>query len=74
ILLTACGGGGKDKNAELASLRDEKSKIEAQISALEKETGATPAAAQRIKTVGLTEVTTAPFKHYIDLQGSGRSG
>jgi len=69
ILLTACGGGPKDKNAELAALKDQKSKIEAQISALEKETGATPAAAQRIKTVGLTEVTTAPFKHYIDLQG-----
>ena len=68
VLLAACGK-PQDKNAELASLKDQKSKLEAQIAALEKEVGATPGAAQRTKTVGLTEVTTAPFRHYIDLQG-----
>ena len=68
VLLAACGK-PQDKNAELASLKDQKSKLEAQIAVLEKEVGATPGAAQRTKTVGLTEVTTAPFRHYIDLQG-----
>ncbi len=68
VLLAACGK-PQDKNAELATLKDQKSKLEAQIAALEKEVGATPGAAQRTKTVGLTEVTTAPFRHYIDLQG-----
>ena len=68
VLLAACGK-PQDKNAELATLKDQKSKLEARITALEKEVGATPGAAQRTKTVGLTEVTTAPFRHYIDLQG-----
>ncbi len=68
VLLSACGG-PKDKNAELASLKDQKSKLEAQISALEKEVGGPTAIAQRIKTVGLAEINTAPFRHYIDLQG-----
>ena len=68
VLLAACGK-PQDKNAELATLKDQKSKLEARIAALEKEVGATPGAAQRTKTVGLTEVTTAPFRHYIDLQG-----
>ncbi len=68
VLLAACGK-PQDKNAELASLKDQKSQIEAQIAALEKEVGATPGAVQRTKTVGITELTTAPFRHFIDLQG-----
>ena len=68
LLLAACGGPA-DKNAELAGLKDEKAQIEAKIAALEKEVGSPVAAVQRTKTVALTEVSTATFRHYIDLQG-----
>ena len=69
VLLAACGGGQKDPAAQLAALKEQKSKLDAQISTLEKQSGTTGPAAQRIKTVGISEVTSAPFRHYIDLQG-----
>ncbi len=68
-LLAASCGGPTDKNAELASLKDEKAALESKIAALEKEVGSPVAATQRTKTVALTEISTAPFRHYIDLQG-----
>ena len=68
LLLAACGG-PTDENAELAALKDEKTQIEAKIAALEKEVGSPTPAAQRTKTVAIPEVTTTPFRHYIDLQG-----
>ena len=68
VLLSACGA-KKDPASELASLKDEKSKIEAQIADLEKQVGPTQPATQRVKTVGLTEVNSGAFRHYIDLQG-----
>ncbi|MEO6760128.1 MAG: efflux RND transporter periplasmic adaptor subunit, partial [Saprospiraceae bacterium] len=69
VLLSACGGGQKDPASQLAALKDQKSQIEAQIATLEKELGATGPAAQKVKTVGLTEVTSSAFRHFIDLQG-----
>ena len=69
VMLSACGSKSLDKAAQLAALKDQKAKIEAEIAALEKETGATGGSAQRIKTVGLNEVATGIFRHYIDLQG-----
>ncbi len=69
LLFSACGNSTKDPASELASLKDEKSKIEAKIADLEKQVGPTQPAAQRVKTVGLTEVNSATFRHYIDLQG-----
>ncbi len=68
VLLSACGSKSLDKTAQLAALKDQKAKIEAEIAALEKEIGAT-GNVQRVKTVGLTELTTGTFRHYIDLQG-----
>ncbi|MFN0173578.1 MAG: efflux RND transporter periplasmic adaptor subunit [Saprospiraceae bacterium] len=69
-LLAACGGGGsKDPAAELAALKDQKAKIDVQISELEKQANAANPALKRVRTVGLTEINTAPFRHYIDLQG-----
>jgi RND family efflux transporter MFP subunit len=66
----ACGGGGsKDPAAELAALKDKKSKLETKISDLEKQVNAGTPAARKVKTVGLTQLSTAPFRHYIDLQG-----
>lgn len=68
-LLSACGSKPLDKPAQLAALKDQKTKIEAEIAALEKELGSTNTAEKRVKTVGLTEVATGVFRHYIDLQG-----
>ena len=68
-LLSACGSKSLDKPAQLAALKDQKAKIEAEIAALEKELGSTNTAEKRVKTVGLTEVATGVFRHYIDLQG-----
>lgn len=70
-LLSACGGPAPDRAAQLAALKEQKAKIEAEIAALEKEIGATAGASetQRIKTVGLNEIVPGPFRHYIDLQG-----
>lgn len=67
-LLYACGSQPSDKAAQLAALKEQKTKIETEITALEKELGNknTP---QRIKTVGISELTTSTFRHYIDLQG-----
>lgn len=69
LIIAACGGGNQDKSKELAKLKDEKAKIEAQITALEKEIGAAAPAEQRIKTVGITEIQPTTFRHFIDLQG-----
>lgn len=67
-LLSACGGKSPDKAAKLAELKDQKAKIEAEIAVLEKEAGNT-GSAQRIRTVGISELKTGMFRHYIDLQG-----
>lgn len=69
MLLTACGGGPKDPAAELAALKGQKAQLETQIADLEKQVNAGKPAEKRVRTVGLTELTTAPFRHYIDLQG-----
>ncbi|HAD10928.1 MAG TPA: efflux RND transporter periplasmic adaptor subunit [Saprospirales bacterium] len=70
LTFAACGGGGsKDPAAKLAALKDKKSKLETQISELEKQVNAETPAARKVKTVGLTQLSTAPFRHYIDLQG-----
>ena len=70
VTLAACGGGGSnDPAAELAALKDQKSKLETQISELEKQVNAGTPAARKVKTVGVTQLNTAPFRHYIDLQG-----
>jgi len=70
FVLVSCGGGGtKDPAAELAALKDQKAKLDVQISDLEKQVNANNPAAKKVRTVGLTEINTAPFRHYIDLQG-----
>jgi len=68
-LIASCGGESQDKTAKLAALKDQKAKIEAEISALEKEIGTANGPEKRIKTVSLTELNTGVFRHYIDLQG-----
>ena len=68
LLLSACGG-PNDPAAQLAALKDQKAQIENQISTLEKQLGTANGPAMRIKTIGVSEVTTGMFRHYIDLQG-----
>ena len=68
-LLSACGSKSLDNAGKLAALKDQKAKIEAEIAALEKEIGAAAPAEKRVKTVGIAEVKTEVFRHYIDLQG-----
>jgi membrane fusion protein, multidrug efflux system len=65
--LSACGGGAKDPATELAALKDQKTQIEAKIAELEKQAGGP--AAPKVRAVGLTEITSGAFRHYIDLQG-----
>lgn len=68
ILLLASCGGQQDPATELASLRDQKAKIESRITELEQQIGKENKAPKQ-RLVGLSEVKTAPFRHYIDLQG-----
>lgn len=70
IVLAACGGGGpKDPATELAALKDQKAKLDIQIADLEKQVNANNPAVKKVRTVGLAEISIAPFRHYIDLQG-----
>ena len=69
LFISACGGGQKDPAAQLASLKDEKAKLETQIADLEKQVNANNPPSKKVRTVGLTQIATAPFRHYIDLQG-----
>lgn len=69
VLLASCGGGSKDPATELASLKDQKAKLDTRIAELEKQVSETNPASKRVKIVGLSEITVAPFRHYIDLQG-----
>ena len=70
LALASCGGQAKqDPAARLAELKSQKSTIEAEIAVLEKQIGATNGTPQRVRTVGLEEVKTQAFRHYIDLQG-----
>lgn len=69
IVAISCGGGSKDPAAQLAALKDQKASLETQIAELEKQVNAGKPAARKIKTVGLTEISTTTFRHYIDLQG-----
>jgi RND family efflux transporter, MFP subunit len=68
-LLASCGSGPNDPSTELANLKDQKTQIEARISELEKQVNGGKPAERKVKTVALSEISTAPFRHYIDLQG-----
>lgn len=69
VTLSACGGEAPDKAAQLAQLKEQRAKLDAEIAALEKEVGTAVGVSQRIKTISLSEITTGLFRHYIDLQG-----
>ncbi len=72
LFLAACGAsGGKDngleaKKAKLEELKQEQGKLEAEIAKLD----TNAAKAEKPKLVVLSTIQSAPFTHYIDLQGS----
>lgn len=69
--IVACGSkaGSDDPLAQLNSLKEQKSTIDAQIAALEKQLLEQGLIAKNFHKVGLQELKAAPFKHFIDLQG-----
>ncbi|MEO6251778.1 MAG: efflux RND transporter periplasmic adaptor subunit [Ferruginibacter sp.] len=79
FLIASCGNSKKDgtavindKKAELEKLKSAKAKNEVEIAKLQAELekiDSVTANAAKIKLVSVTPVTTADFKHYIDLQG-----
>ena len=69
--ITACSAktGSEDPLAQLATLKEQKSKLDEQISTLEQQLKAEGKIQEKFHSVGLTEIKIAPFSHYIDLQG-----
>ncbi len=71
LLLTtvffACSAAPEDPAARLASLKEQKAKLDTEIAALEQALGR--GTEKRLRTVALTELKADPFSHYIDLQG-----
>ena len=65
--LAACSAAPEDPNARLASLKEQRAKIESQIADLE--TQLAPDKEQRIRTIAVTELQPTLFAHSIDLQG-----
>lgn len=80
IILSSCGGSGKDKNAaindkkaELEKLKGEKAKLETQMTRLESDLNKLDPAnstAQKPKLVAVQTLAPSDFNHYIDLQGT----
>lgn len=70
FVFAACGKSKtEDPLAQLASLKEQKTALEAQINDLEKQMLDKGLIEKKLRTVGLTELQVAPFMHYIDLQG-----
>ncbi len=71
LLLVACSSktNTEDPVAQLASLKEQKTALEAQIAALEKDMEVKGMIEKRLRTVALSEIKTTSFKHFIDLQG-----
>lgn len=70
--LMACGASspsGDDGLTRLNELKDQRSALEKEISALEQQLEEEGIIQKRYRKVGLSELKAAPFRHYIDLQG-----
>ncbi len=67
----ACSGKGGDKKAQLADLKVKQADLAAQISALEKEVGASETTKkEKIKYISTILVTPSVFSSFIELQGA----
>jgi RND family efflux transporter MFP subunit len=72
IVVAACNGSSKDKEAQLKDLKAQQAALATQISELEKgvDTKAPESGTRRSKEVGVIELTARPFDHYITTQGA----
>lgn len=72
VILAACGGGAQPDNkaAKLEQLKQQKTKLEQEIAALEKEVGKVDSTQVKMKTVTIATLQNTVFEHYIDVQGS----
>jgi membrane fusion protein (multidrug efflux system) len=70
LIMTACGGGGSDKKAELEKLKKEKAALDTKISTLEEELAKTDTT-RREKNIEVlvSPLTLKTFKSYIEVQG-----
>ena len=69
-LVIACGKKSDvDPLAQLEALKDQRAKLESQISKLEKDLEAQGLIAKRLRTIAITEMKSGTFRHFIDLQG-----
>lgn len=71
LTIVACGSkaGSEDPLAQLNDLKEQKSTIDAQIATLEKQLLEQGLIEKKLRKVGLQELKSTPFKHFIDLQG-----
>jgi RND family efflux transporter MFP subunit len=69
--LQSCGQNkdAGDPMARLSALKEERAKLESEIASLEKELEASGVIEKKLRTVALTEIAPADFRHFIDLQG-----
>ncbi len=72
IVVAACNGSSKDKEAQLKDLKAQQAELATRISELEKgvDTKASESGTRRSKEVGVIELTARPFDHYITTQGA----
>ncbi len=71
VFFAACGGNGGDKKAQLAELKVKQADLSAQISALEKELGASDTTRkEKIKYIATSPVSPTVFNSFIELQGA----
>jgi RND family efflux transporter MFP subunit len=72
IVVAACNGSSKDKEAQLKDLKAQQAALATKISELEKgvDTKAPESGTRRSKEVGVIELTARPFDHYITTQGA----
>jgi len=59
----------EDPMVQLTELKDQKAKLEEQIATLEQDLLAKGVIEKKLRTVAIAELKTAPFFHFIDLQG-----
>ncbi len=75
-LFVACGSPDESpegKRKQLAQFKVELSELQAKISALEKEVGASPTEGKRLKLVSSLELKPQNFEHFIEAQGNVES-
>ena len=72
VFLSGCGSASKDKQTQLAELKQQHADIAKQIAQLEKEVAAsdTTTAVLKAKEVVLADVKVQSFNHYIQTQGT----